>query len=285
MSDRYTAVPTADGSCTLKSEEFGESMHTDAGAYEESVIKHVRACGRVVSGAGHLHVLDVGFGIGYNLCALLEEWSRLDERPDLHITSLEFDRSAAECFSALSFNDGRDRWYDIVKKGFIDGRFDGDGFTMTFMFGDARRSVGILAEEGAVFDVVFQDAFSPGKNPELWTLDYFRIVRKIMKDNGVMTTYSAAPQIRRAMFEAGFRIARGVSTGKKKEGTIASPSLLSDELSDDEIKELLSEIKSTPYRDEHLDAYRADILGRRIEEMAKIRKDRQSSLCHPARRE
>ena len=248
MSDRYTAVPTADGSCTLKSEEFGESMHTDSGAYEESVVKHVRACGRIVSGPGPLCVLDVGFGIGYNLCALLEEWSRLDERPALHITSLEFDRSAAECFSALSFNDARDRWYDIVKKGFIDGRFDGDGFTMRFMFGDARRSIGILAEEGAVFGVVFQDAFSPGKNPELWTLDYFRIVRNIMKSDGVMTTYSAAPQIRRAMSEAGFRIARGVSTGKKKEGTIASPSLLSDELSDDEIKELLSEIKSTPYR-------------------------------------
>ena len=285
MSDLYTTVPTADGSSTVKSSEFGESMHTDAGAYEESVIKHVQACGRIVSGVHPIHVLDVGFGIGYNLCALFEEWARLESRPPIHIVSLEMDKSVSSCFNDLLFNDGRDRWYDLVKRGFLDGYLEGAGFTMKFMFGDARRNIAHLAEEGILFDVVFQDAFSPGKNPELWSLDYFRVIRKIMKNDGILTTYSAAPQIRRAMAEAGLRIARGVSTGKKKEGTIASPSPLEMELNADEMEELFAEVKGTPYRDELLDSNRERILARRIDEMAMIRKDRQSSQCHPALRE
>lgn len=285
MSDLFTTIPTADGSYTVKSSHFGESMHTDAGAYEESVIKHVRACGRIVSGSKTLDVLDVGFGIGYNLCALLEVWSCLERRPPLRIVSLEMDRSVSSCFSELRFNDGRDRWYDLVKIGFIDGHLEGDGFTMTFLYGDARKSVSMLASERAQFDIVFQDAFSPGKNPELWSLDYFHVIRNLMKSDAVLTTYSAAPQIRRAMAESGLKIARGVSTGKKKEGTIASPSPLENQLTDGEMKELFSEIKGTPYRDENLDADRERILARRIDEMAEIRKDRRSSQCHPARRE
>lgn len=285
MSDLYTTVPTADGSYTVKSSDFGESMHTDAGAYEESVIKHVRACGRIVSGTQPLCILDVGFGIGYNLCALLEEWSRLECRPPLRIVSLELDQSVSSCFCELRFNDGRDRWYDLVKKGFVEGHLYSDGFAMRLMFGDARKSVSMLATEKTLFDIVFQDAFSPGKNPELWSRDYFRMIRSIMKEDGILTTYSAAPQIRRAMAESGLKIARGISTGKKKEGTIASPSPLGNQLTDDEMKELFSEIKGTPYRDENLDADRERILARRIDEMAEIRKDRRSSQCRPVHQE
>ncbi len=285
MNKVYSLVPTSDGSSTVRAEEFGESMHTEAGAYEESVVKHVRACGKLVSGMSSLAVLDVGFGIGYNICALLEEWSRLEKKPYIRIVSLEKDSSVSACFDTLHFDDERDRWYDIVKQGFRDRYVKGEGFEFSVRFGDARQSVRSLADEACLFDVIFQDAFSPGKNPELWTLDYFCMLRKLIKDDGVMTTYSAAPQIRRAMLEAGFRIARGISTGKKKEGTIASPCNLSDELNFEEIAELLSEVKSTVYRDETLNNGRERILSRRIDEMAEIRKDRLSSRCHQAHRE
>jgi chorismate dehydratase len=280
MNDLYSLVSTSDGSSTVRAEEFGESMHTEAGAYEESVIKHVRACGKIVSGKASLSVLDVGFGIGYNLCALLNEWSVLENPPYLSVVSLEKDSSVAVCFNTLNFNDERDRWYDVIKKGFREGSVKGDGFEIVLLFGDARKSILQLTEKPELFDVIFQDAFSPGKNPELWSLDYFRVLRKLIKNDGVMTTYSAAPQIRRAMLEAGFRIARGVSTGKKKEGTVASPYALEDELNSSEIEELLHAVKSTMYRDENLNDCRDIILSRRIEEMAEIRKCRLFSQCH-----
>ena len=59
---------------------------------------------------------------------------------------------------------------------------------------------------GYQFDVVFFDAFSPDAQPELWTEEVFRNVYGLMKEGGVMTTYCAKGDVRRAMLEAGFKV-------------------------------------------------------------------------------
>lgn len=278
MNNLYSLVETADGSSTVRSTIFQEAMHSDAGAYEESIVKHVHACGKLGIVSDSLDVLDVGFGIGYNICALMNEWAALETKPILNIVSLELDSSVSEFLYSLRFNDGRDTWFDIVKDAFRNGSVSGDGYRIRIMFGDARKSIRQLNDDGMNFDAVFQDAFSPGKNPELWTLDYFLILRKLIRDDGVLTTYSAAPQIRRALMEAGFKIAKSRSTGKKKEGTIASPHAQLDYLDTAAVREILSLGKSTVYRDETLDTDRDNILNRRIMEMARIREDHRSSL-------
>ena len=56
------------------------------------------------------------------------------------------------------------------------------------------------------FDVVFFDAFSPDAQPELWTEEVFRNVYGLMKEGGVMTTYCAKGDVRRAMLAAGFKV-------------------------------------------------------------------------------
>ena len=59
---------------------------------------------------------------------------------------------------------------------------------------------------GSQFDVVFFDAFSPDAQPELWTEEVFRNVYRLMKVGGVMTTYCAKGDVRRAMLAAGFKV-------------------------------------------------------------------------------
>ena len=59
---------------------------------------------------------------------------------------------------------------------------------------------------GPQFDVVFFDAFSPDAQPELWTEEVFRNVYGLMKEGGVMTTYCAKGDVRRAMLAAGFKV-------------------------------------------------------------------------------
>ena len=59
---------------------------------------------------------------------------------------------------------------------------------------------------GPQFDVVFFDAFSPDAQPELWTEEVFRNVYELMKKGGVMTTYCAKGDVRRAMLAAGFKV-------------------------------------------------------------------------------
>ena len=53
-------------------------------------------------------------------------------------------------------------------------------------------------------DLVFWDAFAPGSQPELWTESVFRRVFSWMRPGGILTTYCAKGDVRRAMIAAGF---------------------------------------------------------------------------------
>ena len=71
----YRAVSTGDGSLSLFSEEYSEMMHSDSGAYEESLLKHVYPS-RVLARTEATTVFDIGFGLGYNALALALEWQK-----------------------------------------------------------------------------------------------------------------------------------------------------------------------------------------------------------------
>jgi tRNA U34 5-methylaminomethyl-2-thiouridine-forming methyltransferase MnmC len=53
-------------------------------------------------------------------------------------------------------------------------------------------------------DVFFYDAFSPDKQPELWTTDAFGIAHEAMNPRGMLVTYCAKGYVRRNMESAGF---------------------------------------------------------------------------------
>ena len=57
-----------------------------------------------------------------------------------------------------------------------------------------------------IFDIVYQDAFSPSTNPILWTVEYFSDIKKSIKDDAILTTYSIALPTRLALYENGFNV-------------------------------------------------------------------------------
>lgn len=73
----------------------------------------------------------------------------------------------------------------------------------------------------ASFDIVYQDAFSPKKNPELWTLEYFSDIKRLLAKKAVITTYSKATPVRLALYELGFNLYEH-PRGSVRGGTIAS---------------------------------------------------------------
>jgi tRNA U34 5-methylaminomethyl-2-thiouridine-forming methyltransferase MnmC len=274
----YSLVETSDGSLSLFSNSEGECMHTNAGAYEESVIKHVANSGVIEKSKsqGTIRVLDIGFGLGYNILALVQAVQNCR----VEVVSLEYDKSIDEWLDKISFGDSRDIDYAVIRKSFRNSYAETDNYSVRVLIGDARDSIALLARDGELFDAVFQDPYSPSKNPELWSLDYFMVIAKLMNDNAILTTYSSALHIRRAMIESGLLVGSCPSTGIKKEGTIASKNsaIIPVLLTDAEIKELIDNVKSEPYRDMSGSDGRDFILERRIERMKKIREDRQ---VHP----
>jgi tRNA U34 5-methylaminomethyl-2-thiouridine-forming methyltransferase MnmC len=72
------------------------------------------------------------------------------------------------------------------------------------------------------FDAIYQDAFSPDANPELWTETFFRKLYNSLKHNGYLTTYSVKGDVRRTLQSLGFGVhKRPGPVGGKREMLVA----------------------------------------------------------------
>ncbi len=272
----YHPVTTGDGTTTLFSEEYGQAMHTRDGAFGEALAKHVFPS-RILEIAGsRARVLDIGFGLGYNTLALIEEFEKRERGGRVDIVSFEKDTSFLPLMESLSFEGRRGEIYEALKSALRTGQAAGDRFSVTLASGDARKL--LPRHAGGGFRAVFHDPYSPSKNPELWTVDFFRAVRSCCDGRAILTTYSSAIQVRRALREAGFRVGKGPAFGSKREGTLASIAADFEELDAAEMAALMEDVKSVPYRDPELSDSREVILERRLAEMRelRIRRDRQA---------
>ena len=74
---------------------------------------------------------------------------------------------------------------------------------------------------------IFYDAFSPAKNPGMWTMPLFENLFRALDPQRPcsMTTYSRSTMIRVTLLLAGFFVGVGHATGLKEETTIAANSL------------------------------------------------------------
>lgn len=266
---RYALVKTNDGSYTLYLRDYDEHMHSMSGAYEEALLKHVIPSGISGGRTSPLHVLDVGFGLGYNILALLAERERCGHSGPVSVTSLEQDRFFLPALQSIRFYDSRDRLYSLIQTAYRDGFCDSGGISISILFGDAREFIRSFSDE--TFDAVFFDPFSPAHNPELWSVDLFRHLYRSMKAASILTTYSSAPQVRAALREAAFIIGRGPSVGGKREGTLASRTAVIEALPADDMEKLLGNKRAVPYRDPLLTRDRDAILRERTDEIKRLR--------------
>jgi len=250
-------LKTADGSVTFFSKKFGEPFHSvTAGAFREAIEKFCIPCNiPLKANKGKVNLFDVCFGLGYNTVAFLDTVFSFNPRAEASIAGFEADLSVIE--NALRINWKKyERWKPIVKSALKNKQCE-NGF-LTLNHADERIKLKIFIGEGRTVlrkvwrrycrfaDAIFHDPFSPKVNPELWTYEFFCYLRKIIKYDGILATYSAASPVRKALIMAGFGIREGVAVGRKSRSTVASPAYPSDpEL----LKKLESSTKAIPYRD------------------------------------
>jgi tRNA U34 5-methylaminomethyl-2-thiouridine-forming methyltransferase MnmC len=56
------------------------------------------------------------------------------------------------------------------------------------------------------FNIIYFDAFSPEKQPHLWTAEIFKNMHNLLKEDGFLVTYCAKGVVKRTMKEVGFEI-------------------------------------------------------------------------------
>ena len=158
-----------------------------------------------------LSVLEIGFGTGLN-AVLAAEWAR-ENGARVEFTTIELYPLEQEVYGELNY--GRLLGCEELFLQLHEAEWDAglqrvnENFAIRKCKSDiveelSNEECGMRNEE--LYDVVFFDAFSPDAQPELWTEEVFRNVYRLMKEGGVMTTYCAKGDVRRAMLAAGFRV-------------------------------------------------------------------------------
>lgn len=244
MSNDYQIVPLANGEKTLFSAGYGEKMHPGLGPAAEADLLYVRQLKireRLAAQDGEFVIWDVGLGAAANAIAALH--ATRDLTGQLRLVS--FDNTteplafALENAGTLGYLAGygdqtaallRDRRVEFAN-GKLNVRWE-------FCIGDfpgwlERRSPTRLdsmpplvragSETGAP-DAIFYDAFSPAKNPAMWTLPVFEDLFRALdpKRPCALTTYSRSTMIRATLLLAGFHVGVGHAAGLKEETTIAA---------------------------------------------------------------
>jgi tRNA U34 5-methylaminomethyl-2-thiouridine-forming methyltransferase MnmC len=233
MNPKREMVVTADGTHTLYSLEFDECYHsTKDGALQESLEKHVLPAFRVHQNKTEITILDICFGLGYNTYATLYYLQKYHPNTKVHIVSPEFDRALVESLDTFTYPPEFAPLKPIITQVAREGFYEDDKVKIEVHFGDARK---VLPHLNLKFDVVYQDAFSPKKNPLLWTKEYFEVIKNLSKKDVVLTTYSSATPVRMGLYENGFKLYVPPSKNVRS-GTIASLSQLDLEAIDMELK-------------------------------------------------
>lgn len=254
-SQNYQWILTEDGSHTLHSELFGETCHSTSGAKTETLLHYLEGCHvkERLRSYPQFQILEVGFGLGIGLLTTLDV---LRVEHPWHFVSLEIDPDLVKWFLEEY------QHLPIVKNAkwtsekIVHSQFE--NIELTILIGDARRELAPFLKDSTLkFHAIFQDAFSPKRNPHLWTVEWFSLLKKHSHQECILSTYSASSSIRKSLIHSGWVIKKGHKFGPKRSSTRAMLVGESDQ-------EILTHLERSPVH---------PLFDKGIEDFLKARKD------------
>ena len=228
---RFSLVRLPGGHLAVHAQAYGEAMHPGLGPAAEAETLYVSQLTRGVGlshRSGEFVLWDVGLGGAANV-----------------LTALHATRGFAGRFCVVSFDNTLEPLAFALEHAQALGYFHGYEFAVrqllqnrTAEFAEGGRSVqwqvivedlpGWAASSAAANapkpDAIFFDAFSPAKNPAMWTLPLFERLFTLLDSRRpcVLATYSRSTMVRVALLLAGFFVGRGRGSGPKEETTVAA---------------------------------------------------------------
>jgi len=210
---------------TPRSGRFGDVYYSLQDGLAESQAVFLAGCRlpEAWTGRQRFTVLELGFGTGLNIAALMQMWERT--RPSgahLHILSIEgFLMAPEEARRALSAWPELDRYAEAIvaqwprpRDGFVYMDFPQWDVSVTLALMDVRQA--LAAWQGPA-DAVFLDGFSPALNPDMWGEDVMRLVAERTRAGAHLATFTVAGFVRRGLQAAGFTVEKRPGHGRKRE--------------------------------------------------------------------
>ncbi|MCF8357845.1 MAG: tRNA (5-methylaminomethyl-2-thiouridine)(34)-methyltransferase MnmD [Prolixibacteraceae bacterium] len=207
MTLKRHIVLTADGSYTIEIPEMNEHYHSVNGAITESEHVFINAGFKKIV-QKDISILEVGFGTGLNALLTLE--TSLRENLTINYTGIEkYPLSAPEVkklnYAAITDNTLTENFSKIHECKWNQRVNITPNFSIYKVKTDFRH---VKLSSTGPFNLVYFDAFAPGKHPDLWTKEVFSKIFDNCMPGALFVTYCAMGKVRRNLTETGFRVER-----------------------------------------------------------------------------
>lgn len=206
LSNAKTAVIlTTDGSHTLYVPEIDECYHSTHGAIQESQYIFIETALKHFT-KSEIRILEIGFGTGLNALLTFAEAEKAGKKIFYH--SLEkypvsIEKALQLNYSTLCGMNDHNAFEALHKAKWNCAVSITENFTLEKTGCDFTEY-----DLPYSYDVIYFDAFSPEKQPEMWSEDQFAKVFAAAANAAVLSTYCAKGWVRRAMQAAGFKVER-----------------------------------------------------------------------------
>lgn len=208
---------TQDGSLTAYSERYNEACHSTAGAVAETQIHYIKGC-QIEKRPSPIHIFEVGFGVGVGFFETHKSLSPLNKFFDF--VSIEIDEELVKYI--IQQNETLNGTKRLEEQGLVYYEKQNDDFRLRILIGDGRQTVPVFFERFPFsMNAIYQDAFSFKKNRELWSTEWFTLLRKNAAPDCLMSTYSSSSAVRKSMIEAGWKVFLGDHFGPRVASTRA----------------------------------------------------------------
>ena len=207
---------TEDGSHTIYLPEMDEHYHSIHGAIQESMHVYIEQ-GLLQTTKNELSILEIGFGTGLNAfltygyarkMKIKVNYFSLEKFPltESEYLQLNYPQTIFPEFSFVFEQMHCAGWNAEaeISPEFKLHKIQAD--LLNFKFNSAPQ-----------FDLVYYDAFAPGKQPEMWTEEVLHRVAATVKTEGILVTYCAKGTVRRTFEKAGLKMERIPGPIGKKE--------------------------------------------------------------------
>jgi tRNA U34 5-methylaminomethyl-2-thiouridine-forming methyltransferase MnmC len=230
----YKIVHLAPGVCSVHALTYQETFHPVIGPVAEAealYVHQLRLAERLRGFNGEFVIWDVGLGAAANALTVL----RAAREAGCSLRLISFDQTLEPLRFALLHADELQylRGWETQLQEFIrQGRMElcHPGFRAKWEMHLADFPT-LLAQADARHlakpHAIMFDAFSPAKNPTMWTQPVFANLFGLLDPARpcALPTYSRSTMLRVTLLLAGFFVGRGHATGEKEETTLAANAL------------------------------------------------------------
>ncbi len=198
----HKIIRTNDSSHSILDTKINESYHSKHGAIVEA--KHVFIKnGFETANKNKLNILEIGFGTGLNTLLTLQKSIQKSIKVNYH--AIELHPLDKQYYSKLNYTN----LIGVEQKELLklhDCKW-GKKIKLNSFFSIIKHHMALEKyNTNLKFDIIYFDAFSPRKQPEIWSKDIFEKMHKFLKKDGFLITYCAKGAVKRTMKSVGFEI-------------------------------------------------------------------------------